>query len=63
MLAAEGRILALDDCGILFYLKASAEKFDLIDSLKISETRAHVVSVGDDLILGELKSLAVYRWK
>lgn len=65
-LVAQGdRILALDQRGILLYIKAASTKFELIDSLTISdeETWAHLAVSGNELFIRELNALAVYRWK
>jgi len=65
-MVAQGRhILALDQRGELLLMRANPEKFDLIDSLKISDqpTWAHLAVVGDEIYIRELNALAVYRWK
>jgi outer membrane protein assembly factor BamB len=65
MIAQGDRILALDERGILYLLQANPEKFDLVDSRKISddETWAHVAVCGDELFVRELNAMSVYRWK
>lgn len=65
-LVAQGdRILALDQRGILFFIHATPEKFELIEERKISEqdTWAHLVVVGDEVFIRERKALAAFRWK
>jgi outer membrane protein assembly factor BamB len=65
-LVAHGdRILALDQRGTLYLLRANPEKFDLLDSRKISdeETWAHLAVCGDQLFVRELKAVAAYRWR
>lgn len=65
-LVAQGnRILALDQRGMLLLIKANPNKFELIDSLKVSEeeTWAHLAVSGNELFIRELNALAVYRWK
>jgi outer membrane protein assembly factor BamB len=65
-LVANGdRILALDEKGILYLIRATPEKFDLIHSRKIAsaETWAHLAICGDELVIRELNALAVFRWK
>lgn len=59
------RILGLSCEGELYLFRATPEKFDLLDSRKISdeETWAHVTLCGDHLIVRELKAIAVYRWR
>lgn len=65
-LVAQGdRILALDQRGILFFIHANSEKFELIDERKISEqdTWAHLVVVGNELFIRERKAMAAFEWK
>lgn len=64
MVAQKDRILALDQRGILYLLRANPEKFDLLDKQKVSdaETWAHLAVCGDELYIRELNALAVYRW-
>jgi len=64
-LVAQGdRILALDEQGTLLLIKANPEKFELVDSRKVSEaeTWAHLAISGDELFVRELEALAAYRW-
>lgn len=65
MVANGDQILALDEKGILYLIRATPEKFDLVDSRKIApaETWAHLAVCGDELVIRELNGLAVYRWK
>jgi outer membrane protein assembly factor BamB len=65
MVAQGERILALDEKGILYLLRANPEKFDLLDSRSISdeETWAHVAVCGEEIYVRELNALSVYRWK
>lgn len=65
LVANKDRILALDETGELLLIRATPEKFDLIDSRKISEepTWAHLAVVGDEVFIRELNAMAVYRWK
>jgi outer membrane protein assembly factor BamB len=65
-LVAQGdRILALDQRGQLFLLRASRDKFDLLDQCKLTnaETWAHLAVAGDELFVREQKALAAYRWR
>lgn len=65
-LVANGdRILALDERGILFLLRANPEKFEQIDTRKISDQEcwAHIAIAGDELYIRELNALSAYRWK
>ena len=64
-LVAQGEnLLALDQNGSLFLLKANPEKLDITDRIKISEaeTWAHLAVSGDQLFIRELKALVAYRW-
>lgn len=65
MVVQGDKILALDQRGILYLIKANPEKFELIDERPISkeETWGHLAVVGDELYIRELKGLAVYRWR
>lgn len=64
LIAQGDRILALDQRGELLLIKAGPEKFNLIDSRKISEseTWAHLAICGEELYIRELNGLAAYRW-
>jgi outer membrane protein assembly factor BamB len=65
MVAHGDRILALDQRGTLYLLRANPEQFDLIDARKISEeeTWAHLAVCGDQLFVREQNAAASYRWK
>ena len=58
------RILALDQRGMLFLLRASKERFDQLDQRKLTsaETWAHLAVADDELFVRELNALSVYRW-
>ena len=65
-LVAQGeRILALDQRGQLFLLRANKEKFDQIDKRKLSDTEtwAHLAVAGDQLLVRELNALTAYQWR
>jgi len=64
-LVANGdKILALDQRGTLFLLKADAEKCNIIDKRKIadSETWAHVAVCGDEVFIRDLNTLTCWKW-
>ena len=64
-LVAQGdRILALDQRGILFLLRANKEKLDVLDKRKLTdaETWAHLAVAGDELFVRELNALTAFRW-
>jgi outer membrane protein assembly factor BamB len=58
------RILALDETGMLRLIRATPEKFDLLDERQVSDQEcwAHLAVAGEDVVVRELKGLAVYRW-
>jgi outer membrane protein assembly factor BamB len=64
MAANKDKILALDQRGILYLIKANPEKFELLDERKITdqETWGHLAVVGDEIFVRELKGIAAYRW-
>ena len=64
LVAQGGRILALDQSGQLFLFGANKERFDLLDSRKLTEaeTWAHLAVAGDQLFVRELNALSVFRW-
>lgn len=64
LIARADRILALDQRGILFLLRANKETFDLLDQRKLTknETWAHLAAADDELFVRELNALSVYRW-
>jgi outer membrane protein assembly factor BamB len=65
-LVANGdRILALDERGELFLIRANPEKFDRLDSRKISDdpTWAHLAVCGEEVFVRELNAIAAYRWR
>ena len=62
--AQNDRILALDQRGWLYLIRANPEKYDLIEKRRLTEsdTWAHL-AVGDHLLLvRELKALVAYDW-
>ena len=65
MVANGDRILALDERGELLLIRATPEKFDLLDTRKISEEPcwAHLAVCGDELFVRELHAVAAYRWR
>jgi hypothetical protein len=64
-LVAQGdRILALDQRGELLLIHATPEKFDLLDSRKISEqeTWGHLAVSGEQVFIRELNGVSAYRF-
>jgi outer membrane protein assembly factor BamB len=64
MVAQKDLMLALDERGILYLIKANPEKFELLDTRKISdqETWGHLAVAGDELFIRELNGISAYRW-
>ena len=65
-LVAQGDlILALDQRGELLLIHANPEKFDLLDSRKISqqETWGHLAVCGGQVFVRELQRISVFRWQ
>ncbi len=64
LVAQGGRMLGLDQRGVLILLRANKEKFELIDQRKLADTEtwAHLAAADDELFIRELKALTVYRW-
>jgi len=60
-----GKILALDQNGMLYLIRANPEKLDVMDSRKISkqETWAHLAVGIQQLAVRELKAISIYDWK
>ena len=64
LVAQGGRILGLDERGILYLVKASPAGLELLDSRKVADgnTWGHLAVSGRNLFIRELKALAAYRW-
>lgn len=64
LVASGDRILALDQRGVLFSLRANKEKLDVLDKRKLTEDEAwaHLAVAGDQLFVRELHSLTAWRW-
>ena len=64
LVANKDKILALDNRGMLFLLKANAKEFDLIEKRKVadSETWAHLAVCGDEIFIRDLTGLTLWRW-
>lgn len=64
-LVANGdKILALDNRGLLYLLKANPVEFELLDKRKIadSETWAHLAVCGDELFIRDSTGISAFRW-
>ena len=65
-LVAQGdRILALDQRGLLYLLRANPKQFELLDKRRLNDAESwgHLAVAGEDLFVRELNALAAYRWK
>ncbi|MBL8823254.1 MAG: PQQ-binding-like beta-propeller repeat protein [Planctomycetia bacterium] len=65
MVAAKDKMLALDERGDLLLIKANPEKFELLDTRKVSEQEcwAHLAVCGDEIYIRDLQGITAYRWK
>ncbi|MGD9645141.1 MAG: PQQ-binding-like beta-propeller repeat protein [Pirellulales bacterium] len=65
MVANGDRILALDERGELRLIRATPEKFELLDSRTVSEEPcwAHLAVCGDEVLVRELNGLTAFRWR
>lgn len=64
-LVAQGdKILALDQKGILYLLKADPKELTILDELAVSknETWAHLAVAGDQVAVRDLFGLTLYNW-
>lgn len=64
LIAQGDRILALDQNGRLYLIRADKSKFDLIDQRKVSEeeTWAHLAAADSQLFIRELRALTAFNW-
>lgn len=64
LIAQGDRILALDQNGRLYLIRADKTKFDLIDQRKLAdeETWAHLAAADSQLFIRELRALTAYQW-
>lgn len=64
LVANRDKILALDNRGILYLLKADPADFRRLDERKIAdaETWAHLAVCGDELYVRDLNGLTAWRW-
>ncbi len=64
MVSQGDKILALDQKGVLYLIRATPEKFDLLSSFKVSDsdTWAHLAVAGDQLFIRARDSLSAWKW-
>ncbi len=65
MVAQGEKILALDESGELYLLRANPAELEILDSREVSESSswAHLAVSDDELFVRELEAIAVYRWQ
>lgn len=65
LIAQGDRILALDMKGVLYLIKASPEKLEILSEKKVSEEEcwAHLAIEDGRLYIRELKGLSAWEWK
>jgi len=64
LVARGDRILALDQRGILFLIRANPEQLEVLDQRKLdsADSWAHLAVSGRELFVRELNALAAYAW-
>jgi outer membrane protein assembly factor BamB len=64
LVANRDKILALDNRGMLYLLKANTKGFELLDKRKVAdaETWAHLAVCGDEVYVRDLSALSLWRW-
>ncbi len=64
LIANGDHLIALDQSGELFLLKANKEKLSILDHRKLTdqETWAHLAVADDQIFVRELNALVAYRW-
>jgi outer membrane protein assembly factor BamB len=60
----DDKILALDEAGMLYLIRANPEAFDLLDSLEVSkqQTWGHLAVDGDQIFVRELEGISAFGW-
>ncbi|MBK9138017.1 MAG: PQQ-binding-like beta-propeller repeat protein [Verrucomicrobia bacterium] len=64
LVARGDRILALDQRGILYLIRANPEQLEVLDERKLdsADSWAHLAVSGQELFVRELNALAAYAW-
>jgi outer membrane protein assembly factor BamB len=63
LVAAGDKILALDQRGILYLLKANPKELEILDERVVAKDAwAHLAVVGNEVIIRSLDALTVYTW-
>lgn len=65
LVASGDKLLALDNRGTLYLLRANPKEFDLLAESKVadSETWAHLAVAGDQIVVRDLTGLTVLAWQ
>jgi outer membrane protein assembly factor BamB len=65
LIAQGDRILALDERGILYLLRANRSKLDTLDERRVAdaETWAHLALADRQIFVRELRGLAAWQWQ
>jgi outer membrane protein assembly factor BamB len=63
LVAGGDKILALDQRGTLYLLKANPKEIEILDERKVAtDSWAHLAVAGEHVVVRSLDKLAVYRW-
>lgn len=64
MVVQGDKILALDDGGQLYLIKANPDRFELLAKKQVADasTWAHLAVSGEDILVRELEAVSLYRW-
>lgn len=63
MVSNRDKILALDERGELYLIKANPEKYEQLDMRKVADDSwAHLAVCGNEVFVRDLQGLTVYRW-
>lgn len=63
MVSNRDKILALDERGELYLIKANPEKYEQLDVRKVADDSwAHLAVCGNEIYIRDLHGLTVYRW-
>jgi hypothetical protein len=64
MVTRGDKILALDETGVLYLLKANPEKMEILDKRKLEQADAwaHLAVEGDEMYIRDLKGIQAFKW-
>jgi len=64
LVANKDKILALDEEGELFLIRANPEKFELLSQQRVSRDPcwAHLAVAGQELVIREQNALTLWKW-